>query len=139
MLSVQQFFRLFGGHGQVDGPHRLVGVLSALFGRVKIGLFGRVLVAIYFADTGERALLRLGGDTHGVRSHIGDKRDMVSVFRLDALVEMLGEAHGLGRGKAQLVGGILLHRAGGKRRGRMRFRNRLFHLGDDIFSLFQLL
>lgn len=83
-------------------------------------------------------LLRLLGDAHGVRPHIGDEGDMVAVLRPDALVQMLGEAHRLGGGKAELVGGVLLHRAGRERRGRVRFRHRLFHLGNDVFPRLQL-
>ena len=139
MLSVQKPFRLFGGHFEIDGPHRFVRVLRALFRRVKIGLFGRVLRAVDRADTAQRVRLRLRGNTHGVRSHIGDEGDMVAAFRFDALVQMLREAHRFGGSESQLVRRVLLHGASGERRGRVRLRHRFFHFGNDVFAPFQLL
>ena len=45
---------------------------------------------------------------------------MPHALDVDALVEVLRHEHGLGRGHAELVGGILLQRTGREGRGRVR-------------------
>ena len=97
MLSVEQFFRLFGRHFEVDGSDGLVRVLRSLFRGVIVGFFGNVLFAVDRADTGERVLLRLRGNADGVRSHVGNEGDVIAVFRLYTLIEVLRETHGFGR------------------------------------------
>ena len=86
MLFIQQRFRLFRRHRYVDGAHGFVRVLRVLFRGIKIRLFGRVSVAVRGADIRQRALLRVGRNTHGIGTHVGDKGDVVAVFRADTFV-----------------------------------------------------
>ena len=137
MLFIQQIFRLVRRHRNVDGAHGFVRVLRVLFRGIKIRLFGRVIIAVRGADVCQRALLRFRRNTYGVRSHIRDERDMVAVFRADAFVQVLREAHRFGRREAQLVGRFLLHRRSGERRGRVAFHHRFFHRSHNEFSRFQ--
>ena len=54
-------------------------------------------------------------DVCGVGSHVGDEADG-ALAGLDALVELLGDGHGLAGGEAQPVGGSALEGAGAEGR-----------------------
>ena len=53
-----------------------------------------------------------------VGPHIGDEPDRALAREVDALVEPLGERHGLARAEPELARGLLLQRRGGERRRR---------------------
>ena len=61
---------------------------------------------------------RFAGDLHAVGSHIGDEADGFAAD-VDAFVEPLRDAHGVGRRKTKLAARFLLQGRGGERRLRM--------------------
>ena len=82
------------------------------FGFLKIaGLFQGEIVAEALADE----LLRLGGghlrDPHRIGAHVGDEAHRLPGPQVDALVELLGQHHGLLGGEPQLADGLLLQLA----------------------------
>ena len=96
---------------------RLVVILARRSGHV----FLAVVAAQHRADVGDR--LRRHVDAVG--THIGDQAGGFAVD-LHAFIEPLREAHGDGRGKAELSARFLLHGRGGEGRrriapGRLRF------------------
>ena len=69
--------------------------------------------------------------THRVGPHVGHQADRTVLADIDALVEVLRRPHGAPRGEAELLGGLLLQRAGGEGRGRALVAPALLDLGDD--------
>ena len=56
--------------------------------------------------------------SHAVGAHIGDEADGLAVD-VDAFVEPLRDAHGVGGREAELAARLLLQRRGGERRRRI--------------------
>ena len=104
---------------QVGGPDGLVGLLGVLRrGLVHARLFGNVGVAVLGRDHLARALDGFIGKIRAVGPHVGDQADGLAV-EVDALVQMLGHAHGLPGRKTELARGLLLQRRGRERRRRV--------------------
>ena len=99
-----------------------------------IGLCRAVLLAEALPDVGKRRRLRLVGNARRVGTDIGDEGDMPLPFDVHALVEVLRHEHGLGRGVAELVGGILLQGARREGRGGVRARHALLDGRNGIFA-----
>ena len=92
-------------------------VLNILF-LVCIDILRGILLPEVFFDVGARHVFGLFGDTHRVGSDIGDQTDRSRSLDLHAFIELLRDHHRSFGRKIQLVGGILLQTAGGKRRER---------------------
>ena len=63
-------------------------------------------------------LHRVVGEARGVGAHVGDERRLALLAEVHALVEPLGERHGLLGGEVEPVGRLLLQLGGDERRGR---------------------
>ena len=92
-------------------------VLNILF-LVCIDILRSILLPEVFFDVGARHVFGLFGDTHRVGSDIGNQTDRSRALDLHAFIELLRDHHRSFGRKIQLVGGILLQTAGGKRRER---------------------
>src|SRR6202011_4682798 len=71
-----------------------------------------------------------------VGAHIGDEADGVALD-VDAFVETLRDAHGMGRREAELAACLLLEGRGGKRRRRIALGRSCFNRGDRKCSAFE--
>ena len=96
---------------------RLVGLLGALLGLVGGRGARQVLAPEPPRDPRARLVLRLARHPHGVGAHVGDQADGAFAAELDALVELLGEHHGLLRREVELAARLLLERRGDEGRG----------------------
>ena len=76
-----------------------------------------VVTAVAVLDKGGCGGLGLVGDAHAVRSQIGDQGDRSLALYLDALVELLGDPHGLLGGEVEDLAGLLLERGGREGQG----------------------
>ena len=110
--------------GRADRLVRLLRVLR--LGLVAARRLGHVAVAIVGADDAARSGDRLVGDLHAVGTHIGNETDGLAAD-VDALVEPLRDAHGVGGREAELAARFLLQGRGGE--GRLRVA--LARLGLD--------
>jgi len=106
------------GAGDVGGPDRLVGILRQVGLGKAPGLLGEVLVAVGVLDVGPDRFQRRRCDAGGIRAHVSDETH-AAIAEVDALVEPLGDLHGLGRRKLEAAVGLLLQFAGGERRLRV--------------------
>ena len=113
-------------------------VLRALFGRVIIGFFGKVLVAVIFADIFARGGNGGARYARGVRSYISYKRDFALVRQFNALVKRLRGGRRLAQTHAEFVHCVLLHCGRDKRRVRVRFRHALFDVFNRILRVFEV-
>ncbi len=103
----------------IGRPDRFVRLLRIL----RLGLIfarrgGQVALAVVGADQLARRRDGFGRDLDAVGPHIGDEADRLAVD-VDALIEPLGDAHGVRGGKAELAARFLLQRRGGEGRGRI--------------------
>ena len=105
-----------GGRGRTDGLVRLLGVLR--LGLVDARLLGHLVRAVEPRGDLADLLHRLGRQRHRVGTHVGDEAD-AALADVDALVELLREAHGAPRVEAELARGLLLQRRGGEGRRRV--------------------
>jgi hypothetical protein len=97
-------------------PDRLVRLLRVLGLGLVLADEGRdVGLRILPRDEAADGVDRLGHDRHAVGSHVGDEADGLAV-EIHALIEALGDLHGLLGGEAQLARGVHLQRRGGERR-----------------------
>ena len=131
---VQQALCALGRHQKVDGTNGFVSVLRPLLGRIEVRLGRNVVVAVALTDICKRLFLGILGNTDGVRSHIGDERNVVAARRLHTFVQMLRQGHGVRRRKAELGRSVLLQGTRRKRSRRVRFCHRLFYLGYDVIA-----
>ena len=109
--------------GRADGFVRLLRVLGFVFVDARGGR--HILLAVILGDHLAGLGDGLAGQLDAVGAHIGDEAHRLAVD-VGALIEALGDAHGDGRGEAELAAGFLLERRGGERRvgvalGRLRF------------------
>ena len=95
----------------VGRPDRLVSVLRP--GR-RLGGAGSAEVAltVLALDVGLHPGIGVGGDARRVGAHVGDEADRALGAEVDALVELLGDAHRDVRPHAQAAGRVLLQRRG---------------------------
>ncbi len=110
-------FRPVAHVGRPDGFVRLLGA-HILLGGVCVGGVGKVVLGVVPLDERAHRRDRGVGDADGVGSHVGDQTDGALVTDVDALVQVLGRAHGAARGEAEALGGFLLQGARGERRRR---------------------
>ncbi len=90
------------------GPDGLVAVLGPRL-CLKLMEFSVVIAAaVPGPDEIRRGGHGLRGQSQGVGTHIGDDTCGALPFHIDALIELLGNHHGLFGGEAQLPGGLLL-------------------------------
>ena len=92
---------------------RLVGVLGIAV-RISQRTVPDPLRPEGLPDIGPRGGVSLVGNAGGIGSEVGDESHRSLFLQIHPLVELLGDPHGLGRGKAQLFGGLLLQSRGGK-------------------------
>ena len=115
-------FDPLGVQGHIAGPDGFVGILGGGLGLVAVGL----AVVVVAAPAAENVILCRGqgllGEALGVGTHIGNETHGADAGDLHALIELLGQGHGLLGRHAQLPGGLLLEGGGDKgRRGRPLF------------------
>ena len=91
-------------------------VLRARFGLVGARLAGIVVLAVAALDEACRSSGRLVSQTERVGTHIGDQTGKAVLAQLDALIQLLRDAHGAARRHVQLAAGLLLERRGDERR-----------------------
>src|SRR5690606_23095662 len=98
---------------------RLVRVLRLLARAVDRRLLRQVLLAVAGLDELARVRLRLGRDAGRVGAHVGDETDRALAAELDALVELLRDAHRPLRAERQLARRLLLQTRRDERRLRV--------------------
>jgi len=103
-----------------------VGVLGLLGGGVDLRLGGKEVLAVDLSDEGARLGHGLAGHADGVGAHVGDQPHGAFLAELDALVELLGDHHGLLGREAEPARGLLLELA--RREGGQRVALRLLAL-----------
>ena len=117
LVAGQGGFDGLGAARDVRGADGLVSVLRGLAALVDVGLGGQEGLAVgaldHFAHRGERFI----GDAGGVRADIGHKALQAFPCQFHALVELLGDLHGLAGVEVELARGLLLQVGGGERRG----------------------
>ena len=106
---------------QVDagGPDGIMRILRALAALVDHRLLRHILRAVAAFNRLARRGNGLVGQAHAVGTDVGDQAQRAAALDVHALVELLGDLHGLARGEAQLAAGLLLQVRGGERRSRM--------------------
>ncbi len=87
-------------------------------GRIHIGRVRQVRLSVLLANEPSRRRDGLVRHAHRVGTHVGDEASRAIFTDVHTFVEALRRAHGATAGKAQLLGGFLLQRAGGERRPR---------------------
>ena len=101
----------FRGSADLRRPDRLVCVLRA---RARLGrsrAAADILLAEALRDEALHLRVGLGRDPCRVRSHVGDQSHR-AIVDLDALVQLLGDPHGVARAEAQAAGRVLLEGGG---------------------------
>src|SRR5262249_61135811 len=108
---------------------RLVRLVRVLCLALVLARRGRhIVAAVIGADQAAGGGERLLGDVDAVGAHIGNEADGLAVD-VDAFIEPLRDAHGVGGREAELAACVLLQR----RRGERRRRVALGRLGFDIY------
>src|SRR5690606_11771083 len=111
--------RLLRAQAEVGWADGLVGLLRVLgLALVSAGLVRHIGLAEVFRDDRARACNRLAAQRHAVRTHVGDEAGGLAADG-DALIQLLGDAHGLRGREAQLARGLLLERRGNEWRIRI--------------------
>ena len=98
--------------GRADG---FVRVLRARLGLVNARLAGIVVLAVAAADKAGGGGGRLVGESQRVGTHIGDQTGKTVLTQLDALIQLLRDAHGAARRHVQLAARLLLEGRGDER------------------------
>ena len=98
-------------------------------GRHRLARAGTSL-PIALGDELAHLLQRLGRDARRVGTHVGDQADGAFAAELDALVELLRDAHGAARRVAELARGLLLQARRDERRRREAAALLALDLGD---------
>ena len=93
-----------------------------------------VLLRVLARDKAADGVDGLRDNRDAVRSHIGDEADGLSA-QVDALVEALGDLHGLLGREPELAGGVHLQRRGCKRRERVALHGLLVDRDDAELAL----
>src|SRR6185437_1451853 len=109
---------------RADRLVRLLGILR--FGAKNPRFLGEPGLAVQLHD--DLADLADGflRQVEGVGAHVGDESDL-ALADVDALVQLLGDAHGLLRAEAQFARGFLLQRGGREGRGGIALALRAVH------------
>jgi hypothetical protein len=119
LVLAQVRLDLLGQVADGGGPDRLMRLLGVLgLGLEDARLRGQVVGAIALGDVVAQLRQGLLGQVDRVGSHVGDQADRAAAD-VDALVELLGGAHGALGGEAELARGLLLQRRGDERRRRV--------------------
>ena len=119
LIPVQQGLQLAVGQA-LDGGRadRLVGLLGILgAGLVAPRLRRQRFLAVAAGNQAPDVAQRLRGQVHRVGAHVRDQPAPYAVSHIHALVEPLGDPHGVLGGKAEPAGRFLLQRRGNERRG----------------------
>ena len=103
----------------VGGTHTFVGVLRiGLATRIELHARGEVCLSILGLQPIARGTGRRLGDARRVGTHVRDETDLpLFAADIDAFVEILRQSHRALGAEAQLLGGFLLQRGRGERRG----------------------
>ena len=101
--------------GHVCRADRLMGILNFCVLLFLPGLLQNIFLPVVFPDKGGSGRLRLIGHAHAVCSQVCDQSDRSLSLDLNALIELLGDAHRLLGGKIQHLTCLLLQRGGGER------------------------
>ena len=123
-------FRLQLHMGRPDG---FVGILRPRLGLEYMVLAVIILASVAAADKPSGGIHGLVGKPQGVGTHVGDQAGGAFSCHVHALVQLLGDHHGLLRREAQLPGRLLLQGGGGEGRGGIALLLRLFHVGNVKF------
>ena len=99
--------------GRADG---LVRVLRVSLGLEHARPAGIIFRAVAAADKARRRGGRLVREAQRVGTHVGDQTGQAVFAQLDALVQLLRNAHGAARGHVELAAGLLLQGRGDERR-----------------------
>ena len=118
LLGVEVGRQALGRTPDAGGADGLVGLLRALAPGAVVPWPLGVVAAEVLLDVLRGLLQGLLGHGHRVGAHVGDQAHALAAAQVDALVELLGDAHGPLRREAQAIGGRLLQRRGDERRGR---------------------
>ena len=113
--------------GRADG---FVRVLRARLGLVNARLAGIVVLAVAALDEACRSSGRLVSQTERVGTHIGDQTGKAVLAQLDALIQLLRDAHGAARRHVQLAARLLLEGRGDERGRRGAFFLAALDLAD---------
>src|SRR5690606_16020735 len=140
LVAVEIVLHGLGRAGRVRGADGLVGLLRALLllAGPETRRTGDVAVAEALEGPGAGGRGGLGGDAGGVGPHVGDETDGALAADVDALVELLGRAHGLARREAEPLGRLLLERGGGEGRRRILCLLAAPDIGDDEGGAFDV-
>ena len=100
--------------------------LSAVF--LCIFPFGQVSLTVIITDKAASHLLRFLSHTGGIGTQVGDETNGTMSLYINALIELLGETHGLLGGEVQRLGRLLLQ-------GTRRKRKRRFLCPLSVFNI----
>src|SRR5204863_2603309 len=118
---LEVFADVLGPTCRIGRTNRLVRILSIL--RFSVGIETRavwqVLLSVHHLDVVAGLNRRRRGNASRVGAHVGDEPHRALVANLHAFVEVLCEPHRALGTEAELLGGVLLERAGGERRRRI--------------------
>ena len=92
---------------------RFLGVLG--LGLILADEWRKVGLAVYLFDLAANGADRFGNNLHAVCPHVSDEANGFAI-KVDALIEALGDLHGLLGGEAELARGIHLQGRGCERR-----------------------
>ena len=133
LVGLEEGLDLLGPAADVGGANGLVGVLHAgvLLRAVGVRRGRQVRLGVAGADEVPHRRDGRVRHAHRVGPHIGDEADRAVLAHIPALVQVLRRPHGAPRAEAELLGGLLLQRAGGERCARVLPPVPLLDLGDD--------
>ena len=110
-------FNLFGTQGHINRTYGFVGVLYAFFA-FEISAFSAErdkFFAVFLFNKFFGGFFGFVGNTHRVRTHIGNKGYCAFIFYVNAFIQSLGCVHGSFCRKAQTLVSRLLQGGSGKR------------------------
>ena len=103
---------------------RFLGVLGP--GLILADEWRKVRLAVYLFDLAANGADRFGNNLHAVGPHVSDETNGFAT-KVDALIEALGDLHGLLGGEAEFARGIHLQGRGCKRRKGVSLDRLLFN------------
>ena len=117
LVGGKRAFNLVGQQRDVRRADGFMRVLCRALGLEHARLAGVVFLAIASPDKGGNGGRCFISETHRVGTHIGDQTGHTNSLDIDALIQLLRDAHRAARGHVQLAGRLLLERGGDERRG----------------------
>ena len=117
LVGAQILFHPLRRQLDAAGPDGLMGVLGPGLGLIHPGLAGVVGLAVAGADMPCGGGQGLVADAEGIGTHIGDQAHGALPLDIDALIELLGDAHSPRRAHAKAAAGLLLQRGSDERGG----------------------